>query len=144
MAVERRVAELWLAAMLVLLLVLMCGAGRISKVSSLANGEVCELSHGVTTVDVEVFDETMQRTLRCREQIQVNQCEGRCRSQISPTVLQHGFDKKCRCCREHEMVVRRVVVTNCRDHIRQAKVPGFSHEVTVKEPANCLCQICSF
>ncbi|XP_011661260.1 bursicon subunit beta-related polypeptide isoform X1 [Strongylocentrotus purpuratus] len=144
MAFTPKPPGIWLYTMLLLLVVLLCGAGSVSRVSSLADGETCELSHGETTIDVEVVDDNLQRTLRCRKRVQVNQCEGKCISQVSPTVLQHGFDKKCHCCREHGMVHKKVVMTNCYDHALGITDPDFTHQVTLKQPEACRCQICTF
>ncbi|XP_072042063.1 partner of bursicon-like [Amphiura filiformis] len=126
----------------------------------------CTLSTSAVSIQDQVVDGDTQTTASCRGTVELNMCEGRCRSWEFPSATtSDGFDrhifgknswsprksrktierigKVCKCCQERNMQTRTVWLTECRDQRSDVLIPNFIHPVDISEPSACRCEHCT-
>ncbi|EAA09095.3 AGAP004506-PA [Anopheles gambiae str. PEST] len=107
--------------------------------------ETCETLPSEIHLIKEEYDELGRLYRTCNGDVTVNKCEGKCNSQVQPSVITAtGFLKECYCCRESFLRERQLQLTHCYDPdgVRMTDHESATMEIRLKEPVDCKCFKC--
>ena len=93
----------------------------------------------------EEYSKGKELVRSCQDEVGLTKCEGSCVSTTTPSAMERsGFSKDCSCCRETSYSERTVTLHHCYDQDGHRIEGGAlsSMQVTIKEPAGCLCFKC--
>ncbi|ETN65201.1 partner of bur [Anopheles darlingi] len=131
-------------ALLVLTVVLLSGQLTAYAQHNQAD-ETCETLPSEIHLIKEEYDELGRLYRTCNGDVTVNKCEGKCNSQVQPSVITAtGFLKECYCCRESFLRERQLQLTHCYDPdgVRMTDHESATMEIRLKEPVDCKCFKC--
>ena len=93
----------------------------------------------------EEYSKGKELVRSCQDEVGLSKCEGSCVSTTTPSAMERsGFSKDCSCCRETSYAERTVTLSQCYDQDGHRLEGGSlsTMQVTIKEPAGCLCFKC--
>ncbi|XP_074597587.1 bursicon subunit partner of burs [Brevipalpus obovatus] len=95
-------------------------------------------------INKEELDSAGNIIRNCEGTFTVNKCEGTCISTLQPSVVHpSGFLKKCVCCRETQMRIRKVHLDECYDSDgKRLTNDRGTMIIRMKEPEGCDCLKC--
>ena len=93
----------------------------------------------------EEYSKGKELVRTCEDEVGLSKCEGSCVSTTTPSAMERsGFSKSCSCCRETNYAEKTVTLHRCYDQDGHRIEEGglATMQVTIKEPAGCLCFKC--
>ena len=115
------------------------------KVSPADYENSCETVSSTIHLVKEEYSKGKELVRSCEDEVGLSKCEGYCVSTTAPSAMERsGFNKDCSCCRETSYSERTVTLRHCYDQDGHRLEDGglSTMQVTIKEPAGCLCFKC--